>query len=179
MGVFITDKARMEQTNVPGYWKIIDNELFLTDRSELILTPRYLWSDGYTFPGLVMAIIGDKNYYDTRPCHGHDLFCRYHEKIVVKDSITHLKIDGYIKTFKGKTICEDIPLNKLSIIKISKWEADELFKEMMLSCDIPTNVVNKIRFGVKFNLNWYWRTGRKSVHDYNLYQQDLDLVEGL
>ena len=29
MGRFVTANSRIEQTNVPGYWRTIDNELYL------------------------------------------------------------------------------------------------------------------------------------------------------
>ena len=87
MGRFITANSRIEQTNMPGYWKTIDNELYLDDSGELILTPRYLWSDGYTFPAWTAPILGDKQKWDVRAAHGHDLFCRFHEKIKVNNAV--------------------------------------------------------------------------------------------
>ena len=61
METFVTAKSRLEQTDVPGYWKTIDNELYYDKDCNLILVPRYFWTDGYTFPKMVMAILGDKN----------------------------------------------------------------------------------------------------------------------
>ena len=179
MGMFITDKARIQQVDKLGYWKTIDNELYLDDNGELLLTPRYFWSDGYTFPTWVMPIIGDKHKFDVRPAHEHDLNCRFHEKITVKLSITALKIKGYIREHDGMLICEDIPMEYLKIKRISKKEADDYFNSMMKSCGIPKWVRLVLRFGVIFNLNWYFRTGKRSISSYNIYEEDIGLVNGL
>lgn len=179
MGRFITAKARIEQTEQCGYWKTIDNELFLTKDNTLVLTPRYLWTDGYTFPLILVPFLGDKNAYDTRPCHGHDLYCRFHQVLVVNQSLAWLKLNNYIREHDGKIICEDIPLEYISVKPIKKRQADDLFKEMMLACNIPTKKVNIIRFGVNFNINWYLKYGHKSILEYNIYEEDIGLVNGL
>ena len=180
MGRFITANSRIEQTNMPGYWKTIDNELYLDDSGELILTPRYLWSDGYTFPAWTAPILGDKQKWDVRAAHGHDLFCRFHEKIKVNMSLTVLKLKGYLRTHEGKVIVEDIPLEYLEIEKINKTWADNCFKRMMIATEtIPEDKIKLIRFGVFFNLNWYLKTGKKSVLEYNIYEEDIGLVNGV
>ncbi len=176
---FITSKARIEQVDTPGYWRTIDNELYLDENSCLFLNPRYLWSDGYTFPGIIMAILGDHHKFDARCAHFHDLFCRYHECIKVHLSLVQLKRMELLRMHEGKVVCEDIPLEYLSIEKVSKMWADNKFKEMMLSCNIPKRKVNIIRFGVFFNLNWYLKTGKKSILDYDIYKEDLGLVNGV
>lgn len=179
MGRFITSKARIEQTNTPGYWKTIDNELFMDDNEDLILTPRYLWTDGYTFPAFVMPFLGDKNKYDTRACHAHDLFCRFHQVLKVNLSLAQLKLYNLVREHKDKIICEDIPLEHVEVLSISKNSADNTFKRMMIACDIPTKEVNIIRFGVFFNLNWWLRYGHKSILEYDIYKEDIGLVNGL
>ena len=184
MGRFITSKSRIEQVNEPGYWRTIDNELFLDDNGDLTLTPRYFWSDGYTYPGIIMAILGDKHKLDVRCAHGHDLFCRFHEKVKVTLSLTLLKQKGYLRTHYDKdgnpmVICEDIPLEYLEVEKVSKTWTDNCFKRMMLSCNIPRRQVNIIRFGVFFNLNWWLKTGKKSILEYDIYKDDIGLVNGV
>lgn len=179
MGRFITSKSRIEQTDTPGYWKTLDNELYLDDDSNLCLTPRYFWSDGYTFPGIVMVILGDKQKWDVRAAHGHDLFCRFHQRIRVNMSLTNLKIHNYLHDHNGKIVCEDIPLEYLEIEKISKRWADDCFKRMMLACNVPEEKIKIIRFGVIFNLNWYLKTGKKSILEYNIYNEDIGLVNGV
>lgn len=180
MGRFITSKSRIEQTDLPGYWRTLDNELYLDDDSTLYLVPRYFWSDGYTFPGWVMAILGDKQKWDVRPAHGHDSFCRFHERIRVNMSLTNLKMHNYIHEHKDKIVCEDIPIEYLEIERIPKRWADDCFKRMMLSTEsIPEKTINLIRFGVIFNLNWYLKTGKKSILEYNIYNEDIGLVNGV
>lgn len=179
MGRFITENSRIEQVDTPGYWKTIDNELYLDDNGELYLTPRYFWSDGYTFPRIFMLFLGDKQYWDVRAAHGHDLFCRFHQRIRVCMSLTQLKQKEYLRIHKDKVILEDIPIEYLEIEKISKTWADNCFKRMMIACDLPKSKINMIRFGVFFNLNWWLKTGKKSILEYNIYKDDIGLVNGV
>ena len=181
---FITSKARIEQTDIPGYWKTIDNELFLDSDSQLYLTPRYLYSDGFTYPKIIMAILGDKHYLDVRCAHGHDLFCRFHQRIRVNKSLTVLKMEGYLRTHidnKGNSlvVCEDIPIEYLEVETISKKWADDCFKRMLLSCNVSQKQANILRIGVIFNLNWYLKTGKKSILEYDIYNEDIGLVNGV
>ena len=98
MGRFVTAKSRIEQVDEPGYWRTLDND------GSLYLTPRYMWSDGYTFPGLIMAMLGDKHFYDVRPAHGHDLFCRFHESVKINLSLATLKMKGYLRLHNDKVV---------------------------------------------------------------------------
>ena len=179
MGRFITAKARIEQVDTPGYWRTLDNELYMDDDGSLSLVPRYFWSDGYTFPGIIMAFLGDKHFFDVRPAHGHDLCCRFHERIKVELSLTALKLKGYLRMHEDKVIVEDIPLEYLTIQKVSKTWTDNLFKRMMECCNIPKDKIRIIRFGVFFNLNWYLKTGKKSILEYEIYKDDISLVNGV
>ena len=178
MSRFVTSKSRIEQTE-NGYWRTLDNELYMDDNGELYLTPRYFWSDGYTFPGIIMVFLGDKHFWDVRPAHGHDLFCRFHERVKVDLSLAVLKMKGYLRTFEGKVVLDDVPLEYLTIEKVRKTWADDCFKRMMLSCNMPRKKVNIIRAGVFFNLNWYLKTGKKSILEYDIYNEDIGLVNGL
>ena len=177
--MFITSNSRIEQTNTYGYWKLIDNEVYVTESQKIILAPRGLWSDGYTFPLLIMPFIGDKNKFDVRPAHQHDLMCRFHEYISIDLTVSQLISKGYLREHKDKIICEDIPTKYLTINKICKKDCDDLLKEMMLYCNIPFNTCNIVRFGVTFNLNWYLKTGKKSISEYDLFNEDIGLVNGL
>lgn len=179
MGRFITSKARIEQVNEPGYWRTIDNELYLDDDSNLYIVPRYFWSDGYTFPGIIMAFLGAKHKFDVRAAHGHDLFCRFHERVRVSLSLTSLKMKGYLHEHEGKIVCEDIPLEYLQVEKVSKKWTDDCFKRMMIACELPKDKIRIIRFGVFFNLNWFLKTGKKSILEYNIYEEDIGLVNGV
>lgn len=179
MGTFITSRARIEQVDQEGHWKTIDNELYLDDDSTLTIVPRFFWSDGYTFPGIIMAFLGDHHKYDVRPAHGHDLRCRFHERIVVTASLTVLKNEGYLRMHKDKVICEDIPMKYLKIEKTTKKRTDDCFKRMMIAAELPENKINIIRFGVIFNLNWWFKTGKKSITEYEIYKEDIGLVNGV
>lgn len=178
MGRFITAKSRMEQTE-SGYWKTIDNELFLDDDGSLYIVPRYFWSDGYTFPGLVMAILGDKNFYDARPAHGHDLGCRFHEVMKINLTLSQLKLLGYLCLYNDKVICDDVPLEYITVEKKSKIWVDNFFKRMMKAAGVPKLQRYIIRFGVFFNWNWFLKTGKKSILTFDIYNEDIGLVNGL
>lgn len=179
MGRFITANSRIEQTDTLGYWRTLDNELYLTNDCKLLLVPRYFWSDGYTFPGIIMALLGDHHYFDVRCAHEHDLFCRFHQRIRVELSLAQLKLQGYLHTHNGKVVCEDIPIEYLNVEKVSKTWADDMFYEMMRNCSIPKRKALVIRFGVFFNFNWYFKTGKKSILEYDIYNEDIGLVNGL
>ena len=179
MGRFITAKSRIQQVDVPGYWKTLDNELYMDDDGSTYLVPRYFWSDGYTFPGIIMAFLGDKHFFDVRPAHGHDLGCRFHEVIQVGLSLTQLKLKGYLRLHEDMVVLDDIPLEYLNVVKKSKTWVDNFFKRMMLACDMPKRQINIIRFGVFFNINWYLKTGKKSILEYDIYNEDIGLVNGV
>lgn len=179
MGRFITADSRIQQVSEPGYWKTLDNELYIDDDGSCYLVPRYFWSDGYTFPGIIMAFLGDKHFYDVRPAHGHDLGCRFHEVLKVELSLTQLKLKGYLRMHKDMVVCDDIPLEYISVVKKKKTWVDDFFKRMMLACNIPRNKVNIIRLGVFFNLNWWIKTGKKSILEYEIYKEDIGLVNGV
>lgn len=181
MGFFITGKARIEQTEKNGYWKLIDNELYVDNDGTMLLTPRRFWSDSYTFPGFIMPLLGDKNKFDVRGAHQHDLACRFHQLLVVNLTLTELKHKRLIKYHDRKNIviCEDIPTKYLQIKDITKKNADDLLKRMMLTSNIDENICNIVRFGVNFNLNWYIKTGKRSLATYKIYKEDIGLVNGV
>lgn len=176
--MFLTSKSRIQQTELNGYWRLVDNELYVTSSGRVIITPRYLWTDGYSIPSLIIPIIGDKNKFDVRPAHCHDLMCRFHQIIEVDMTVNELINEGYLHEHNDLIVCEDIPLRDLSINTISKKYANNLLKEMMLSCNINKKTCEAVRIGVSFNLNWYWKTGKKSLLDYNIFKEDIGLVNG-
>lgn len=181
MGLFITGKSRIEQTDEDGYWKLVDNELYMDNDGKILLCPRRFWTDGYTFPGFVMAILGDKNRFDVRGAHMHDIACRFHQVIQVKLSIQDLRKKGYLKYHeKHKLIyCDDIPIKYLEILSIKKSEADDMLERMMRTSNMKDLVCKIIRFGVRFNLNWYLRCGKRSLATYDIYNEDIGLVNGV
>ena len=175
MGYFLTEKARIEQTDNPRYWKTLDNILYQDNEGTIYLVPRYFWSDGYSFPRILLSIFG--NAYDVRPSYMHDLFCRFHECIKVTLSIEQLKSLGYLRVHEDKIVCENIPNCFLEILPITKWDCDCIFKRCMLSCNISERLAETIRFGVLFNFNWI-NTGKKSLLEFMLYKQDIGLING-
>lgn len=178
MGLFLTHNSRIEQTDEQGYWKLIDNELYFTNNGKIIITPRYLWTDGYTIPSLFMPFVGDKNKYDVRPAHAHDLACRFHQLIYVTIPIHELKSKDLLRIHNDMWICEDIPEKYLVITKIKKTEADDLLKEMMEAANISDYICNVFRFAVRFNFNWY-KNGKEPLENFSLFNEDIGLVNGL
>ena len=47
------------------------------------------------------------------------------------------------------------------------------------ACNMTKRQRNLIRAGVFFNLNWYLRTGKKSILTFDIYNEDIGLVNGL
>ena len=182
MGYFLTDRSRIWQTNIDGRWKLVDNELYMNNNGVIQICPRYFWTDGYTFPNILMPITGDKNHLDVRPAHGHDLECRFHERLVVNLTLSELCRKGYLnnKTSHNQDIlvCEDIPMKYITIEKVTKKQANDRLYEMMRSAYIDEYKAKAIRLGVVFNFNWA-RTGKKSLSEYNIYKEDIGLVNGL
>lgn len=179
MGRFITAKSRIQQVDIPGYWKTLDNELYMDDDGKAYIVPRYFYSDGYTFPGLVMAMLGDKHFFDVRPAHGHDLGCRFHEVIEVGLSLTQLKLKGYLRLHNDMVVLDDVPLEYLNVVKKNKTWVDNFFKRMMIAAGMPKDKIRIIRAGVFFNLNWWLKTGKKSILEYDIYNEDIGLVNGV
>lgn len=177
MGYFITAKSRIEQTNKPGYWKLIDNELYMSNDGRISVTPRYFWSDSYSFPTIITPILGDRNKLDVRPAHGHDLFCRFHQRLYIDLTLQQLTSRGYVHSHNDLVVCEDIPLEFLHAEIISKKYANDLIKEMILACGINSFTANLIRIGVALNLNWK-NTGKKDIMSYNIFKEDIGLVNG-
>ena len=44
---FLTSNARIEQTDVPGIWQTIDNQLYKDVDGSIYLVPRYYKTDNY------------------------------------------------------------------------------------------------------------------------------------
>lgn len=178
-GTFLTGKSRIQQTDKSGYWMTLDNELYYDfNEDRIYVVPRYFWSDSYTFPRLLLIITGDKNRDDVRPSHQHDLFCRFHERLYTTLSFDELCTMGLLYEHeKGFMVCEDIPKEYLVVEKIKKWKADNLLREMMISCNISKFKAGVARIGVFFNINWL-KTGKRSLKTYNIYKEEIGLVDG-
>lgn len=152
---WLTDKSRLEQTDMPNKWLMEDNELFYDEDGALYLTPRNYITDNYTIPDWIAWLGGNKSKYDVRPAHVHDFVCQFHQAIRVKIPECELRRLRYLHPHNNKIVCEDIPIKFLELIPFTKWEADCLFKRAMKATKtIPAKVYNLYRGGVFFNFGW-------------------------
>ena len=162
---FFTDKSRLEQTNEPNKWLMLDNELYYDNDGKIYLTPRNYITDNYTIPDWIAWLGGNKSKYDVRPAHLHDCACQYHQAIRVKLNEVGLRKMRLLKTYNNKVVCENIPIQFLELIPFTKWEADCLFKRAMKSTKtIPPKIYNLYRGGVFFNFGWL---GKHKAFDLN------------
>lgn len=162
---WFTDKSRLEQTNEPNKWLMLDNELYYDNDGKIYLTPRNYITDNYTIPDWIAWLGGNKSKYDVRPAHLHDFVCQYHQAIRVKLNEVQMRKMHYLKTFNNKIVCENIPIQFLELIPFTKWEADCLFKRAMKSTKtIPAKIYNLYRGGVFFNFGWL---GKHKAFDLN------------
>lgn len=158
-GRFITGKAVCVQSDSDGKWFTLHNQLYFDNNNELIFVPRYFVTDGYTIPEWIAWLGGGKMKWDIRPAIGHDFECKYHAYIKVNSNITELREKGLIKTIikerKLITICENIPVEYLEIVKTTFNQTNSRFKRMMKSVNcIKSWRLNMMRLGVNFNFGW-------------------------
>lgn len=152
---WLTANSRLEKMSEPNKWQLIDNELFQDEDGSIYLVPRNYISDNYTIPDWFAWFAGNKSKYDPRPAHIHDFGCQYHGLVKVCLSESELRNLKILRTVDGKVICENIPAEYLSLIPVTKWEADCLFKRAMKATgSIPRRVYNLYRGGVFFNFGW-------------------------
>lgn len=152
---WITDNSRLEKLSEANKWLMVDNELFQDEDGSVYLTPRNYKTDNYTIPDWVAWLGGNKSKWDVRPSHLHDFGCQYHQLIKVNISESTLRKLRYLRVHKNKLVCEDIPMKFLSLIPVTKWEIDCLFKRAMKATKtIPARVYNLYRGGVFFNFGW-------------------------
>lgn len=152
---WITDNSRLEKLSEANKWLMVDNELFQDEDGSIYLTPRNYKTDNYTIPDWVAWLGGNKSKWDVRPSHLHDFGCQYHQLIKVNINESTLRKLRYLRVHKNKLVCEDIPMKFLSLIPVTKWEIDCLFKRAMKATKIiPARVYNLYRGGVFFNFGW-------------------------
>ena len=154
---FLTGKARIQQVERKGYWRLLDNEVYKDDNGDIHLTPRNMLTDNYTIPLWIDLFVGSPVDFDTRCSHAHDLQCYSHEALLVNLTEEELKEKGYLRySEKNKMwICEDVPPEFLSTRKISKLGANNMLFRSMRAAGIPLWDRIKVRIGVSFNLNWF------------------------
>lgn len=152
---WITDNSRLEKLSEANKWLMVDNELFQDEDGSIYLTPRNYKTDNYTIPDWVAWLGGNKSKWDVRPSHLHDFGCQYHQLIKVNINESTLRKLRYLRVHKNKLVCEDIPMKFLSLIPVTKWDIDCLFKQAMKATKtIPARVYNLYRGGVFFNFGW-------------------------
>ena len=152
---WLTKPALLQKLPTPNKWLMVENELFQDEDGSIYLVPRLYKTDNYTIPDWIAWMAGSKSKYDARPAHIHDFGCQYHQLIKVNLTMTKLKKKKYLYYKNGVYICEDIPVKYLSLIPVTKWEMDCMFKRAMKATNlIPATVYNIYRGGVFFNFGW-------------------------
>ena len=128
---FLTSNARIEQTDVPGIWQTIDNQLYKDVDGSIYLVPRYYKTDNYTIPDWLAWLGGNKSKWDVRPSHFHDFGCQFHALIKVCMNEQTLRTKRLLRVKDDKIVCENIPIKFLKVEKKNKWFIDCMFKRMM------------------------------------------------
>lgn len=150
---FITGTTEAEQDTKTGKWHTCHNQLFMDFDGNIYLVPRNEITDGYTYP-----LGGKMANWDIRPAIGHDLECRYHQKILVKLPYLDLVKRGYVKNKtvnnKGIVVCKDIPPEFLEVLPTTFLETNARFKRMMEAIGLPSFWVKTMYLGVHLNVGW-------------------------
>ena len=169
---WLTHKSRLEQTDECNDWILLDNEIYKDDDGSIYLTPRNYKTDNYTVPDWIAWLGGSKSKWDVRPSHIHDFGCQYHQLIKIALTEEQLIKLGYLREHDNKFICDDIPRQYLSIVPVTKWQIDCLFKRAMKSTGvIPAYIYNLFRGGVFFNIGWL---GNHPAYDLNKIYEEQD-----
>lgn len=65
---------------------------------------------------------------------------------------------GFLEYKNGYYTCKDIPVEYLTLVPVTKWEIDCLFKRAMKTTGfIPAMTYNIFRCGVFFNIGWLYK----------------------
>lgn len=162
---WLTEKSRIEQGNDTNDWYLLDNELFEDEDGSIYLTPRNYKTDNYTIPDWIAWLGGNKSKWDVRPSHIHDFGCQFHQLLKVNLTEQELIKAKILRLHKTKIVCDDIPREYLSIVPVTKWQIDCLFKRAMKATGtIPARIYNLFRGGVFFNFGWL---GKHPAFDLN------------
>lgn len=160
---FLTYYSEMAQTQTPGIWYTLHNQLFLDEDGTISLVPRYFKSDSYTIPDWLAWLGGGKMKWDNRPSLEHDFDCKYHSFIKVNLTKNELLEKGYLCNFRKligadkiiMPVCKNIPLKYLSLEAMTFNQANSKFKRMMKATNNLKNWrINLMRFAVNFNCGW-------------------------
>lgn len=165
--MWITSKPLKVQDDSYNEDVVIVNQLYKDKDNTVYLAPRKLVTDNYTMP---LGI--NKNKYDVRPSHFHDIGCRYHQMIVVDLPIETIK-RKYLFKFKNTIFCRDIPKKFLKVITVTGNEVNDLFYRMMRDANIPKWICCLYRSGVSLNFGWF-RTGKEKINLDKIYKEELE-----
>ena len=166
MARFLTASSIIKQLPIKGKYMLCNNELFLDEDNSIYLTWRKYITDNFTWL--------KTNNWDTRCSHLHDVGCQYHQIIKVnltEQQLKDMNLLVYVEK-TGRWYCKDIPIEYLSIVKVSKLEINNLFYRMMKSADCPSTpkyIQILYRIGVAFNFKWFF-TDKESIDLNNLYK---------
>ena len=175
MGLFLTDKARIAQTNIEGIWYTLDNQLYKDDDGRIFLTPRNTLTDGFTIPAVFHPIVGGKFMHDIRACVQHDFECYMHKVLVVNLSAVELRQKQLLRYHKKMWVCENIPLEFLSVQDTTFKETNQRFKRM-LKCLYNMSKWQKVLIGNAVNFNVGWLKEPHKLHLDRLYRIDYEQI---
>lgn len=164
-GRWVTAHSRLEQVD-SDLFELVDNELYRDVDGTLYLAPRGTLTDNFSRP------FGNKQKYDVRPSHIHDIGCRYKQLIIVDCCLNTLKSAGLLQgrgdINNRKIILEDVPLPMLKIVDVTKKQVDDLFYRMCEATDMPKWATILYRAGVFCNVGWLW-SGKEKIQKENIY----------
>lgn len=166
-GCWITSKVPTIHSNRPNRVITLTNQVLYYDGT-LYLVPRKTETDNYSIPFNI-----NKNKWDERPSHLHDIGCRYHQVIII-DLPLEILYTNYIEIDKDNNIiCKDIPIEYLKVIDIDFNTCNDLlYKGMEVISNIPKYVTKLYRLAVNFNINWL-NTGKNKIDINNIYVNKL------
>lgn len=170
MGRWITNKGSFIQSNYYNKIITLTNQVYLDDDNTLYLVPCNTLTDNYTIP---LGINKDK--YDSRPSHLHDIGCKYHKFIIIDLPLKELE-EKYIRVVKGKVYCKRIDTKYLKVVDTTFNKCNNiLYNSMVDTNNIPKYICKLYRLGVNCNLNWLF-TGKENIEVDKLYNNVLSTV---
>lgn len=172
---FLTSTPDIRQTRIEGIWYTLQNQLFKDIDGNIYLAPRCTLTDGFSIPKAFHIIAGGMFEHNISPAVQHDWECYYHKAIKVNLSVAELRKMQLLKYESGMWICEDIPLEYLTVIDTTFEETNARFRRM-LQC--LTNIAQWKReiIGKAVNLNVGWLKEPHTLHKDRLYRIDYEQV---
>jgi hypothetical protein len=178
MGLFLTGRVRLEQTDKTRIFRILDNELYQDDDDYIYLVPRYMQTDNYTIPLWISAIGGSPVDYRVEPSHLHDFACYAFAVVYVTLTKEELQEKGFYRysNNRGMWVCENIPREFLAVRPITKMQANNLLYRAMRAAGVPFIKRWIVRLGTIFNIGWFIKQCKKaniSIDFDKLYNKDF------